>query len=222
MKKTTMKKMTMKKIAVLASGGGSNFQSIIDNAESGYIPGKIVLLIVSKEDAGAIKRAEKHKIPFQFVDPQEYNTRQAYDQKLVDILQEAKADLICLAGWMQILSPQFIDAFPERIFNIHPSLLPAFAGGTHAQAEAFAKGVKISGCTVHFATNDVDNGPIVIQATVPVKEDDDVESLQKKILKQEHKIYPKAIKLFCEDKLEIVGRKVKIKDDTGFLFPEEI
>lgn len=211
----------MKRIAVLASGGGTNFQSLIDNVESGYIPGKIVLLLVNKKDAGAVARAKKHKIPYKFVDLEEYETREAYDQKLVDLLQEAKVDLICLAGWMRILSPQFVDAFPERIMNVHPALLPAFAGGTHAQAEAIGHGVKISGCTVHFVTNDIDAGPIITQAAVPVKEDDDVEKLQKRILKQEHKIYPKAVKLFCEGKLSIEGRKVIIKDDTGFLFPEE-
>lgn len=207
------------KIAVLASDRGSNFQSIIDNIESGYIPGKIVLLIVNKEDAGAIERAKKHKIPWKFVDPAEYSTREAYDQKLVDILQAAKSGLICLAGWMRVLSPQFVDAFPNQIINIHPSLLPAFGGGTHAQEDAFTHGVKISGCTVHFVTNDVDEGQIIIQAAVPVLEDDDTGKLSARILKQEHKIYPKAIKMFCEGKLSVAGRHVQITGDTGFIFP---
>jgi len=119
---------------------------------------------------------------------------------------------------MRILSPQFVDAFPNQIINIHPSLLPAFGGGVHAQEDAFQHSVKISGCTVHFVTNEVDGGPIIIQAAVPVMEDDDADKLKARILKQEHKIYPKAVKLFCAGKLTVEGRRVAIKEDTGFLF----
>lgn len=210
----------MKKIAVLASGRGSNFQSIIDSVESKATKAKIILLLTDKEDAGAIDRAKKHKIRHEFVNPSEYDTREAYDQKLVDLLQEAKADLICLAGWMRILSPQFVDAFPNQIINIHPSLLPAFGGGTHAQEDAFLHGVKISGCTVHFVTNDVDSGPIIIQAAVPVLEGDNAGKLAARILEQEHTIYPIAVRLFCEGKLSVEGRLVKIEGATGSIFPE--
>jgi len=213
--------MTKTKIAILASGRGSNFQSLIDNIKSRYISGKIVLLLTNKEDAGAIDRAKKHKIPHKFINPAEYETSEAYDQKLVDLINESGAKLVCLAGWMRILSPQFVDAFPNQIMNIHPSLLPAFGGGTHAQEDAFNHSVKISGCTVHFVTNEVDAGPIIIQAAVPVLQDDDAEVLAARILEQEHIIYPKAVKLFCEDKLSVEGKLVEIEGDVGYVFPEK-
>ena len=210
------------KIAVLASGGGTNFQSLIDNVKSGYIPGsEIIVLLTNKPETGAIKHAEDAGIDTLVLDSGDYESREKYDAELVSALKKYEPDLICLAGWMRILSPTFVDAFPSRIMNIHPSLLPAFGGGTHAQADAFNHGVKISGCTVHFVTNDVDTGPIIIQAAVPVQEDDTAETLQKRILKQEHKAYPKAVKLFVEGKLSIEGRKVKIKEDSGSLLTAE-
>jgi len=210
------------KIAVLASGGGSNFQAIIDNVESGYIPGsEIVVLATDKPGAGAVKRAEKHGIDTMVLEAAGYESREQYDKDLASALKKYSPDLICLAGWMRILSPSFVGAFPDKIMNIHPSLLPAFGGGTHAQADAFNHGVKLSGCTVHFATSDVDAGPIIIQAAVPVEEDDTAETLQKRILRQEHKIYPRAIKMFAEGRLSIEGRKVHIAEGMGYVFAPE-
>jgi len=198
------------RIGVLASGGGSNLQALIDACENNFIPGKIVIVISDKSEAYALERARRHDIKALSIDPKNFPSRESFDLKLVEILKGENLDLICLAGYMRILSSVFIKAFPDKIMNIHPALLPSFPG-LHAQKQAFDYGVKVAGCTVHFVDEKVDHGPIIIQAAIPVFENDTAETLQKRILEKEHIIYPQAVKWFCEGRLRIVGRRVRIK-----------
>ncbi len=201
----------MLKIGVLASGRGSNFQAIIDEIEAGRIPAKIEILIVDNSNAYAIERAKKHGIPYQYINPKEFKTKEAFYEKIRDELLSKRVELIVLAGFMRIVKKPLLDAFPNRIMNIHPALLPSFPG-LHGQKQAVDYGVRISGCTVHFVDEGVDSGPIIIQAAVAVHPDDTEDSLSERILKLEHKIFPEAIRLFAEGRLEVHGRKVKIKD----------
>lgn len=197
-------------IGVLASGRGSNLQAMIDAIEDGYIKNAhIVIVISNKENAYALERAKIHKIPAVFIDPTKFETRESYDQAIVEKLKGYKADLILLAGYMLILDQKFVKHFPGRIMNIHPSLLPSFPG-LHAQRKALEYGVRVTGCTVHFVTDDLDAGPIILQYPVPVKKGDTEESLSARILEKEHKIYPKAVKLFVENRLKIVDKRVEI------------
>jgi phosphoribosylglycinamide formyltransferase-1 len=203
----------MLKIAVFASGRGSNFQSIIDSIENGYIrDAAIDLLITDKEDAFARQRAEKHGIESLFLDPKVHGSKDGYFGSIAEILKKRGTGLIALAGFMRIVRKPLIDAFPNRILNIHPAILPSFLG-LHGQEQAFEYGVKISGCTVHFVDEGMDTGPVIIQAAVPVYSDDTEDSLSERILKYEHKIYPHAIKMFAEGRLEVRGRKVFIKGE---------
>ena len=195
------------KLAVLVSGRGSNLQAIIDNIEKGALSAEIAVVISDQEDAYALERARKHKIPAVHIDAKKHKTRDAYDAALVGELKKRTVDLVCLAGFMRIITPVLIKAFPNRILNIHPSLLPAFPG-LHVQKKALNHGVKFSGCTVHFVDEGVDTGPIIIQAVVPVLDNDTENSLSERILKQEHKIYSRAIQLFAEGRLTIEGRHV--------------
>ncbi|MGM0499646.1 MAG: phosphoribosylglycinamide formyltransferase [Bacillota bacterium] len=199
----------MLKIAVFASGRGSNFQSIIDHIKSGDIPAEVKLLISDRQQAGALKRAEHEEIENVFIDPAHFETKAEYEKELVGILKNAGVELVILAGYMRILSPFFVREFKNQIINIHPSLLPAFKG-LDAQKQAVDYGVKFSGCTVHFVDQGMDTGPIIKQAVVEVKEDDSADDLAARILKEEHKIYPEAVKLIAESKIKIEGRKVKI------------
>jgi len=199
----------MLKIAVFASGRGSNFQSIIDHIKSGEIPAEVKLLISDRQQAGALKRAEHENVEHVFIDPAHFETKAGYEKELIGLLKNAGVELIVLAGYMRILSPLFVKEFKNQIINIHPSLLPAFKG-LAAQKQAVDYGVKFSGCTVHFVDQGMDTGPIIKQAVVEVKSDDSPDDLAARILKQEHKIYPEAVKLIAEDKIEIEGRKVKI------------
>ena len=189
------------------SGRGSNLQAIIDNIEKGALSAEIAVVISDQEDAYALERARKHKIPAVHIDAKKHKTRDAYDAALVGELKKRTVDLVCLAGFMRIVTPVLIKAFPNRILNIHPSLLPAFPG-LHVQKKALNHGVKFSGCTVHFVDEGVDTGPIIIQAVVPVLDNDTENSLSERILKQEHKIYSRAIQLFAEGRLTIEGRHV--------------
>jgi len=195
------------KLAVLVSGRGSNLQAIIDNIEKGALSAEIAVVISDQADAYALERARKHKIPAVHIDAKKHKTRDAYDAALVGELKKRTVDLVCLAGFMRIITPVLIKAFPNRILNIHPSLLPAFPG-LHVQKKALNHGVKFSGCTVHFVDEGVDTGPIIIQAVVPVLDNDTENSLSERILKQEHKIYSRAIQLFAEGRLTIEGRHV--------------
>jgi phosphoribosylglycinamide formyltransferase-1 len=199
----------MLKIAVFASGRGSNFQSIIDNIKSGDIPAEIKLLISDRQDAGALKRAEHEEIEHLFIDPDHFETKADYEEELIGLLENAGVELVVLAGYMRILSPLFVKHFQNQIINIHPSLLPAFKG-LDAQEQAVDYGVKYSGCTVHFVDQGMDTGPIIKQAVVEVEEDDSADDLAARILKEEHKIYPEAVKLIAEGRIKIEGRKVKI------------
>jgi phosphoribosylglycinamide formyltransferase-1 len=199
-----------KRIAVLASGRGSNFQAVTDAIAAGKIPGTCVSLITDNPKAYAIERAEKAGIPVTVVDFASFPSREAYERALLAAMQEARADIFVLAGYMRIVGSEIVRAFPGRMVNIHPALLPSFTG-MHAQRQAWLHGVKVSGCTVHFVDESLDGGPIILQKCVPVMDDDDEDRLAERILEQEHIAFPEAIRLFCEDRLEIVGRKVRIR-----------
>ena len=196
-------------IAVLISGSGSNLQAIIDASEKGEIPCTVGIVISNKADAYGLVRAKKHGIPTEVVDHRSFPGREEFDAKLVEILRGSGAELVCLAGFMRVLTPVFVRAFPNRILNIHPALLPSFPG-THGPRQALSYGVRFSGCTVHFLDEGVDTGPVIVQAVVPVYDDDTEETLAARILVQEHRIYPMAIRLFFAGKLHLEGRRVKV------------
>lgn len=204
----------MTRIGVLISGSGSNLQAIIDAVERAEINGEIVLVVSNDPEAYGLVRAAKHRIPTAVISHTDYVSREVYDQALVNSLQDAKVELVCLAGFMRVITPIFIEAFSGRIINIHPALLPAFPG-THGQGQTFSYGTRVAGCTVHFVDAQVDHGPIIIQAVVPVLPDDDEDSLSARILRCEHKIYPEAVRLFCAGRLRVEGRKVKILDQKS-------
>ncbi len=195
------------KLAVLVSGRGSNLQAIIDSIERNALDVQLSLVLSNVKDALALQRAEKHGIETIFIDPATSPNRKAFDRAMIDKLKEMSIDLICLAGYMRILGKEFIQAFSTRIINIHPSLLPAFPG-LDAQKQAIEYGVKLSGCTVHFVDEGIDSGPIILQTAVPVYDHDSEDSLAQRILEQEHILYPKAIKLIAEKKLNLNGRTV--------------
>jgi phosphoribosylglycinamide formyltransferase 1 len=195
----------MKNIGILLSGRGSNFEAIARNVAAGKIPAKIALVISNREQAPGLERARQMGLKTLFI-PSMGKEREAYDQEVVTALKEAKVDLVCLAGFMRILSPVFVRAFPGRILNIHPALLPAFPG-LDAQKQALDYGVKFSGCTVHIVDEGMDTGPIVLQAVVPVLDHDTVETLSARILKEEHRIYSEAVCLMLEDKVRIEDRR---------------
>ncbi len=196
-------------IAVLISGSGSNLQAIIDASERGEIPCRVGLVISNKADAYGLVRAQKHGITTKVLDHKAFATREEFDANLVEIIRGSGAELVCLAGFMRVLTPVFVHAFPNRILNIHPALLPSFPG-THGPRQALSYGVRFSGCTVHFLDEGVDTGPIIVQAVVPVYDDDTEDTLAARILVQEHRIYPMAIRLFFSGKLAIDGRRVKV------------
>jgi phosphoribosylglycinamide formyltransferase-1 len=197
-------------IAVLVSGSGSNLQAIIDASERGEIPCRVGLVVSNKADAYGLVRARNHGIPTEVVDHRSFESREAFDARLVEVIRSSGAHLVCLAGFMRVVTPVFLRAFPHRILNIHPALLPSFPG-THGPRQALQYGVRFSGCTVHFLDEGVDTGPIIVQAVVPVYEDDTEETLAARILKEEHRIYPMAIRLFFEGRLELSGRRVFTK-----------
>lgn len=197
------------KIAVFLSGRGSNFMAIHDGILAGNINADIDLVLSNKREAPGLKIAEDRRLHTLFLNPREFASREDYDRKLVEEIQKRGIDLICLAGFMRILTPVFCSAFRNRIMNIHPALLPSFPG-LHVQQKAIDWGVRYSGATVHFVTPEVDMGPIIIQAVVPVLQEDTEETLSERILREEHKIYPKAVQLYFEGKLEVRGRRVYI------------
>ena len=198
------------KLAVLVSGRGSNLQAIIDSIDREELDAHLSIVISNTKDSMALKRAEKHGIKTIFIDPSTYLNSKEYDKALVLKLKEFSIDLICLAGYMRILGEEVIQTFEKKIINIHPSLLPAFSG-LNAQKQAINHGVKFSGCTVHFVDSGVDSGPIILQTVVPVYDNDDEKSLSKRILEQEHYLYPKAIKMIQEKKIRLNGRTVTSK-----------
>ncbi|RJQ50679.1 MAG: phosphoribosylglycinamide formyltransferase [Nitrospiraceae bacterium] len=199
-------------LGVLASGRGSNFQSIIDSIESGFIKAKIAVLITDNPDAYAIERAKKHNIESLVLKPKDFADKNAYYSNIAGELEKRGVGLVILAGFMRVIGKALIDRYRNKIMNIHPALLPSFPG-LHGQKQAVDYGVKISGCTVHFVDEGMDTGPIIIQAAVPVYHDDTEENLSERILKQEHKIFPYAIKLYSEGKISVEGRKVTVKTE---------
>ncbi len=197
------------RIGVLASGRGSNFQAILDAVSAGELSAEIVLLVSDNPAAYAIERAKKNNIDYLVTNPAEGESRDDYYARISGELKRRNAGLIVLAGFMRIIGKPLIDDFPNRIMNIHPALLPSFPG-LHGQKQALVHGVKISGCTVHFVDEGMDTGPIIIQAAVPVYDFDTEDSLSARILKMEHSVYPEAIRLFSEGRLQVHGRTVRV------------
>lgn len=196
-----------KRIGVLLSGRGSNFEALADSMASGRIPNAEISIVIShRENAPGIERARSRGIDASVI-PSKGLDREVYDRQVVSVLQEKNVDLVCLAGYMRLLSHSFVHAFPERILNIHPSLLPAFPG-LEAQRQALEHGVKLAGCTVHFVDENLDAGPIVLQAAVPVHDGDTVDSLSARILAEEHRIYSEAVRIILEGRYRIEGRRV--------------
>ncbi len=198
-----------KKLGVLASGGGTNLQAIIDGCKSGSIEAEVALVLSDVGDAYALERARNAGIDAVHI-PWKKGKKAEWEAEAVRLLNDAGVELVCLAGYMRIVGNTLMDAFPNRILNIHPAILPSFLG-LHGQQQAFDWGVKVAGCTVHFVTSDLDMGPIIVQKAVKVEEDDTADTLSARILKQEHKAYPEAINLVLSGRTEIKGRKVRIK-----------
>lgn len=201
--------MRRKVLGVLVSGRGSNLQAMVDAINSDRLVAKIGLVISDDPEANAIRRVAGLNIPTAVVERKNYPTRQAFEEAIAAQLDLHHVELVVLAGFMRILSPQFINRFPARIMNIHPALLPSFPG-LDAQGQAIRYGVKVSGATVHFVDEGVDSGPIILQESVPVEEDDTIETLSERILHLEHKLYVRAVRLYCEDRISMRGRAVKI------------
>lgn len=202
------------KIAVFISGRGSNFMAIHDAILAGRINADIALVFSNKKEAPGLHLAKERKLDTLFLNPKDYATREDYERKISEEVRNRDVDLICLAGYMKILSPSFCKEFKYCIMNIHPALLPAFPG-LHVQKKAIEWGVRYSGVTVHFVTEDVDMGPIILQAVVPVYQNDTEESLSERILKEEHKIYPESVRLFFEGRLEVRRRRVFIRESEN-------
>lgn len=196
-----------KRLGVLLSGRGSNFEALADSVAAGRIPdAQIAIVIANREGAQGIDRATAHGIPT-LVLPSRGLEREVYDRQVVAALRENKVDLVCLAGYMRLLSPYFVQSFPQRILNIHPSLLPSFPG-LESQRQALEYGVKFAGCTVHFVDENLDAGPIILQSVVPVLDSDTEGTLSDKILREEHRIYSEAVKIVLEGRFKIEGRRV--------------
>lgn len=206
--------MPLKKIAVLVSGRGSNLQTIIDNIENGSINGKIEVVISSKKDAYALERASKHNIEGIYIGKGNFPDIYKRNNKIIEELQERRIDLIVLAGYMSILSEKLVKLYKNKIINIHPSLIPSFCGkgfyGSRVHEAVIEYGVKLTGATVHFVDEGTDTGPVILQKAVEVDFNDTIETLSKKVLKIEHELLPLGVKLFCENRLHVEGRKVKI------------
>jgi phosphoribosylglycinamide formyltransferase 1 len=203
----------MMRLGVLVSGSGSNLQAILDACAQGRIEARVAVVICNVPGAKALERARNANVPAFVLGHGEYARREDYDARLVETLRSRDVNLVCLAGFLRILTPVVLRAFPDRVLNIHPALLPAFPG-MHAVRQALAAGVRISGCTVHVVDEGTDTGPIVVQAAVPVLDGDTEETLAARILVQEHRIYPRAIGLFASGRATVTGRKVEIRGAT--------
>lgn len=202
--------MNKRKVGVLISGNGSNLQALIDACAKPDYPAEIAVVISNKESAFGLNRARNAGIPAHIINHKDYATREAFDDEMHRMLERHLVEFVCLAGFMRLLSPGFIDKWQERLINIHPSLLPSFKG-VHVHEQALAAGVRFSGCTVHFVRPEVDAGPIIAQAVVPVLQDDTPESLAARVLEQEHKIYPQALRWLAEGKLSLRQDKVWVQ-----------
>jgi len=209
------RRTTPLRVAVLASGRGSNLQAIIDAIESRVVQAQIVAVISNKKEAVALERARKHGLPDLFVDPKPFagrpDSREAYDRALLEVLEQRQVELVLLAGYMKIVTAVLVNAYANRMMNIHPSLLPSFPG-LEVQKKAIDWGCKLAGCTVHFVTEGVDEGPIILQAAVPILDGDTPETLAARILEQEHRIFPRAVQLYAEGRVKVDGRRVLIED----------
>ncbi len=215
----SIKRTDALRVAVLASGRGSNLQAVIDEIEAETVQAKIVAVISNKKDSPALARAAQHGLSGLFVDPKPHvgqpDSRESYDRELLSVLRQHDVELVLLAGYMKIVTKVLVEAFVNRMMNIHPSLLPSFPG-LDVQKKAIDWGCKLAGCTVHFVTEGVDEGPIILQAAVPILDDDSADSLASRILVQEHKIYPRAVQLFAEGRLRVEGRRVFIEQGKPF------
>jgi phosphoribosylglycinamide formyltransferase-1 len=194
-------------LGVLASGRGSNLQAILDAIDAGRCPARVAVVVSDRKDAPALERARRAGAKAVHLDPRAYPDRVAFDDAVAEVLRQHGTELVCLAGYMRVLSAEFVRRFPGRILNVHPALLPAFPG-LHAQRRALEHGVKIAGATVHFVDEGVDTGPIVLQEAVPVLDDDTEDTLAARILVEEHRLYPEAIRLYAEGRLRLAGRRV--------------
>jgi len=214
------------RLGVLASGRGSNLQAIIDAIERDALSAEIAVVISNKQDAVALERARTHGAPAVWLDPKPFagrpESREAYDRAVLEVLQKHEVDVVLLAGYMKIVTAVLVSAYENRMMNIHPSLLPSFPG-LDIQKKAIEHGCKIAGCTVHFVTEGVDEGPIIIQAAVPIVEGDTADTLAARILEHEHRIYPRAVQLYAEGRLRVEGRRVVVTDPpqpaVGFQYP---
>lgn len=206
--------MAKKRIGVLVSGNGTNLQAIIDSTERKELDAEIVVVISNIKDAYALERAKNHNIPAVVINHKDFPNREAFEKALIEELDKRKADLVCLAGFMRVLTPFFVNHYKNRIMNIHPALLPAFKGlyGHHVHEAVLKSGAKFSGCSVHFVTEDVDGGPILVQRIVPVKDNDTPDTLAERILVEEHKAYSAAIKLFIENRIKIENNRLRISE----------
>lgn len=206
------------KIGVLISGSGTNLQSLIDNVENGFIKGKISVVISNKESAYGLERARQHNIDAIYVNQKNYENFEKFNDAIINELNAHGVNLVVLAGYLKILSGRFTETYRNKIINIHPSLIPSFCGkgyyGLRVHEAVINYGVKISGATVHFVDEEADSGPIILQEPVPVDNNDTAETLQQKVLRTEHKLLPLAVKYFCEGRLEVTGRKVRIIELT--------
>ena len=200
------------RVGVLASGRGSNLRAILSGVAAGRIRAEVVVVLSDRSGAGALDIARDHGVEALVLDPTPHPGREGYDRALIALLEERRVGLVCLAGYMRILSPVFVRHFEGRLLNIHPALLPAFPG-LHAQRQALEHGVRIAGATVHFVDEGVDTGPIVLQAAVSVRQDDTEATLSDRILAEEHRIYPEAIRLFAEGRLRLEDRRVRILEE---------
>ncbi len=216
------------KLGVLISGRGSNMVALLEGIRAGRIPAEVALVVSNKADAPGLAKAESFGVPTAVVPQKEYRKlgREAHDRAVVEKLREAGVEAICLAGYMRILSPWFIEQFPERIVNIHPALLPSFPG-LHGQAQALEQGARITGCTVHFVDAEVDHGPTIVQSAVPVLPGDTEETLSARILEQEHRIYPLAVQWLAEGRLRVVEHRVVVEGEQverphSLLVPEGV
>ncbi len=198
------------RLGVLASGRGSNLQAILDAIDAGRCPARVVVVVSDRAGAGALDRARRAGIEAVHLDPQGYADRVAFDQAVLAVLTKHDVGLVCLAGYMRLLSPGFVAAFRGRILNVHPALLPAYRG-LHAQRQALDSGAKVTGATIHLVDEGVDTGPIVLQSAVPVLDDDTEATLSARILVEEHRLYPEAIRLYAEGCLAVEGRRVRIR-----------
>jgi phosphoribosylglycinamide formyltransferase-1 len=204
-------------IGVLASGRGTNFEALVRSIRRGDTNGDVRVLIANVADAPVLKRAEAEQVPGVMIPHRDFKKRAEFEQALIAELRQHDIGLVCLAGFMRILSPVFVKAFENRIMNIHPSLLPAFAGlqGSQVHEAVLATGVKVTGCTVHFVTGDLDAGPIIVQRAIPVQEGDTAESLALRVLVEEHQAFAEAARLFCDGRLRVEGKRVRVLENEG-------